>query len=277
MDNPYQRFHMNIMDRTRKIYSSMRNKDEQIKRKMHGFLSNADMDREYEELLNQKKLKRKSGIINLTSEKLKKEYSNMFNYFKSGIKFMLLISIMLFTNTFFEFKYFKASELSVSILISSFISVGFCIILLISINEKVLLDVVGYSTFYLSSMIETALFFFLLLIKIYDFFFIINELLKTYKNKNQEKEKQYLSYKSFVFLILFNLVNIFGILFCMKFILDLFLEGYNILILKKKTIIHKQLEIYSNEKHEKTRKIEFVDDESYDVNEINSKDIIKIE
>ena len=274
MDNPYHRYHMNIMDRTRKINSFIRNKDEQIERKIHGFLSNADMDKEYEELMNQKKLKTKSGIINLTSEQLKKEYSNMFNYFKSGIKFMFLISFMLLTNTFFEFKYFKVSEISVSILISSFISAGFCIILLISINQKVLLDIVGYSTFYLSSMIETALFFFLLLIKIYDFFFVINELIKTYKYKNKENEEQYLSYKTFVFLILFNIVNILGILFCSKFILDLFLEGYNILIMKKKTIIHKQLEIYSNEKN---RKIEFVDDESFDVNEANSKDVIKFE
>lgn len=274
MDNPYHRYHMNIMDRTRKINSFTTNKDIQIRRKIHGFLSNNDMDKEYEELMNQKKLKTKSGVINLTSETLKKEYSNMFNYFKSGIQFMLLISFMLFTNTFFEFKYFKASELSVSILISSFISAGFCIILLISINQKVLLDIVGYSTFYLSAMIETALFFFLLLIKIYDFFFVINELIKTYKYKNKENEENFLSYKTFVFLILFNIVNILGILFCSKFILDLFLEGYNILIMKKKTIIHKQLEIYSNEKN---RKIEFVDDDSYDINEANSKDVIKIE
>ncbi len=249
MDNPYNRLYVNATERKKMLYKFLKEENEPIKKQFHGFLSKDDMDREYEELMNQKKLKVKSGIVNLTSEKLKKEYNIQYNYFQSGIKFMFLISIMLITNTFFHFKYFKANEVSISILITSSISAGFCFMLLINIREKVLLDSVGYIPFYLSAMVESALFFFLLLIKIYDFFLIINELIESFNNYEIDDEKKYPSKRSFAFFILFNIVNIFGTLFCSKFILDLFLEGFNILILKKKTFIQKQLDIYSKENH----------------------------
>ena len=116
-------------------------------------------------------------------------------------------------------------------------------------------------------------FFFLLLIKIYDLYYIINEISQAYTTGNQ-----ILSYSSFIFLILFNFVNIFGILFCSKFILDLFLEGFNILIMKEKTLFQKQLEINNKGQEKDTnRKIEFADEESTEVNGANSIDIIKIE
>ena len=122
-------------------------------------------------------------------------------------------------------------------------------------------------------MIEVSLFFFLLLIKIYDLYYIINEISQAYTEGNQ-----ILSYSSFIFLILFNFVNIFGILFCSKFILDLFLEGFNILIMKEKTLFQKQLEINNKGQEKDTnRKIEFADEESTEVNGANSIDIIKIE
>ena len=162
---------------------------------------------------------------------------------------MFLISIMVITNTFFKFKYFKVNEISIAILITSSISAGFCGMLLVNIYEKVLLDTIGYSAFYLSAMIESVLFFFLLLIKIYDFSLIINELIMKYNNLEKENVVKQFSYRAFAFFILFNIVNISGIIFCLKFILDLFLEGFNILILKKKTFAQKQLEIYSNTHH----------------------------
>ena len=136
---------------------------------------------------------------------------------------MFLISIMVITNTFFKFKYFKVNEISIAILITSSISAGFCGMLLVNIYEKVLLDTIGYSAFYLSAMIESVLFFFLLLIKIYDFSLIINELIMKYNNLEKENVVKQFSYRAFAFFILFNIVNISGIIFCLKFILDLFL------------------------------------------------------
>ena len=217
------------------LYKFLKEEEEPIKKRFHGFLTNDEMDKEYEELMNQKKLKN--------------EYSIQYNYFRSGIKFMFLISIMVITNTFFKFKYFKVNEISIAILITSSISAGFCGMLLVNIYEKVLLDTIGYSAFYLSAMIESVLFFFLLLIKIYDFSLIINELIMKYNNLEKENVVKQFSYRAFAFFILFNIVNISGIIFCLKFILDLFLEGFNILILKKKTFAQKQLEIYSNTHH----------------------------
>ena len=250
MDNPYNNLYMNFTERRKLLYKFLKEEEEPIKKRFHGFLSKDEMDKEYEELMNQKKLRAKSGIVTLTSEKLKNEYSIQYNYYRSGIKFMFLISIMVITNTFFKFKYFKVNDISIAILITSSISAGFCGMLLVNIHEKVLLDTVGYSAFYLSAMIESVLFFFLLLIKIYDFSLIINELFMKYNNFDEEEnEIKKFSYRAFAFFILFNIVNIFGIIFCLKFILDLFVEGFNILILKKKTFAQRQLEIYSNTHH----------------------------
>ena len=241
---------MNLFERTKRLNDSLRNEDKTFRQKYHSFIRTPEMDKEYNDLMNEKKLKKKSAIINLTSQILKEEYTYKYNYFKSGFKFMFLISFMLIVNAFIEFKYLSPSELNVSLLITSFISTGLIIALVINLNEKALLDTVGYSAFYLSAMIESALFFFLLLIKIYDFSLIINELIMKYNN-NLEKENvvEQFSYRAFAFFILFNIVNISGIIFCLKFILDLFLEGFNILILKKKTFAQKQLEIYSNTHH----------------------------
>ena len=272
MDNPYNITHLNLVERTRKLKDSLNENYESIKEKYHGFISGPEMDQEYKQLMNQKNLKRKSGIINLTSEKLKQEYTYKYNYFKSGIKFMLLISVMVVSNTFIEFKYLKITEINISLFITSVISTGLCFALIVNINEKALLDVYGYVGFYLLAMMETILFFFLLNIKCYDFIFIINELYVTIKNDEKYPRKQ-----TFLFLIFFSVVNIIGILFCSQFICHLFLESFDILIMKEKTLFQKQLDLNKIEKASKDIKIEFVDDDSFDSNILNSRDNMKID
>ena len=190
MDNPYNITHLNLVERTRKLKDSLNENSESIKEKYHGFISGPEVDQEYKQLMNQKKLKKKSGIIILTSEKLKQEYTYQYNYFKSGIKFMFLISTMIASNTFIEFKYLKITEINISLFITSVISTGLCFALIVNINEKALLDVYGYVGFYLLAMMETILFFFLLIIKCYDFIFIINELYVTIKN-----DEKYFNYE----------------------------------------------------------------------------------
>ena len=183
---------------------------------------------------------------------------------------MILISIMIVSNTFVEFKYFKINDINVSLLITGCISAGLCFALIININEKALLDSLGYVAFYLLAMIETILFFFLFLIKFYDFFLIINELYLIHNLINYQK------FSSFIFMILFSVVNIIGILFCFKFILYLFLEGFDILIMKKKTLFQRQLEI--NKLKNKENSIEdLTNDESLNYSGFNSKDNIKLE
>ena len=272
MDNPYYITHLNLVERTRKLKDSLNENYESIKKKYHGFLSGQEMDQEYNELMNQKNIKKKSGIVNLTSENLKQEYTYKYNYFKSGIKFMFLISTMIVSNTFIEFKYLKITEINISLFITSVISAGLCFVLIVNINEKALLDIYGYVAFYLLAMIEAILFFFLLIIKCYDFIFIINELYITIKNDEEYPKKQ-----TFIFLIIFSLVNIIGILFCSQFIYHLFFEAFDILIMKEKTLFQKQLNLNKIENDTKNIKIEFVDDESYDSNTLNSRDNMKID
>lgn len=270
MDNPYYISKMNLVERTIKLYDSLNKKNDSIKEKYHRTLSVPEMDEEYERLISQKKLKKKSRIINLKSEKLIEEYTFQYNYFKSGLNFMILISIMIVSNTFVEFKYFKINDINVSLLITGCISAGLCFALIININEKALLDSLGYVAFYLLAMIETILFFFLFLIKFYDFFLIINELYLIHNLINYQK------FSSFIFMILFSVVNIIGILFCFKFILYLFLEGFDILIMKKKTLFQRQLEI--NKLKNKENSIEdLTNDESLNYSGFNSKDNIKLE
>ena len=47
--------------------------------------------------------------------------------------------------------------------------------------------------------------------------------------------------------------------------------------MKEKTIFQKQLELNKIEKNERRRKIEFVDEESLDIDDLNSKEYIKID
>ena len=272
MDNPYNFTHMNLVERTRKLKDSLNDKEEPIKKQYHGFLSGPEMDEEYKELMAQKNLKKSSGIIKLTSEKLKVEYSYKYNYFKSGLKFMFLISIMVVSNTFIEFKYFKTTEVNISLFITSSISSGLCFVLMVNLNQKALLDSYGYVAFYLLALVETILFFFLLVIKCYDLIFVINEFYLAIIN-----EIKYPKHSTFIFLIIFSLVNIVGVILCTKFIYYLFFEGFDILILKEKTLFQKQLYFNKIENASKDIKIEFAEDDSFDSSILNSKDNMKIE
>ena len=272
MDNPYNFSYMNLAERTRKLKDSLNDKEESIKKHFHGVLYRPEMDEEYKELMSQKNLKKSSGIIKLTSEKLKKEYEYKYNYFKSGLKFMFLISIMITSNTFIEFKYFKSTEINISLFITSSISTGLCFVLIVNLNQKALLDSYGYIAFYLLALIETILFFFLLVIKCYDLILVINEFYLTIIN-----DIKYPKHSTFIFLIIFSLVNIAGVILCIKFIYYLFFEVFDILIMKEKTLFQKQLDINKIEDASKNIKIEFVEDENIDSSVLNSKDNMKIE
>lgn len=273
-NNPYNIHYMNITERTRQLHKTSKEKDESIKEKFHGFLSRPEMDMEYTELMNQKYLKTKSGIVNLTSEELKQEYTNKYNYLISGIKFMFLLSIMFISNSLIDFKYLKPSELNIAILILSIISVGFCLMLIINLNSKALIDSFGYLSFYLFAIIETSLFVFIFTLKFYNFIILLNEIYTAITCKNKIRCPKY---SSLLFLLLFNIIIFAGIIFCFKFICNLFIEGILTLLKKEKTLFQKQLELNLIENKDNNRKIEFVEEESLDSNNNNSKDNMKIE
>ena len=76
--------------------------------------------------------------------------------------------------------------------------------------------------------------------------------------------------------IIFNCIVILAIGLCLKFIWNFFLEAFNTLTKKEKTLFQKQLDLNLIEKNE-GRKLEFEEDEKLDTNEENSKDNMKIE
>ena len=84
-------------------------------------------------------------------------------------------------------------------------------------------------------------------------------------------------YFAYLLLLMFSLVLFIGILICIKFTFLLFYDGFNVLAMKKKTIIQRQIEL--NESKEKSGTIEFVEEDSINNStyKLDSKDNFKTE
>ena len=226
-------------------------------------------EQEYQLMANINKNKGKS-IINLTSEDLKKEYSDKYNYYNNGLNYIFILSVFLIICIFIEFKYLGPLEPNIIILVMSFISAGFCFLQLINLRGKALIDTYVYVTFYICSMIESILFFSIFIFKLINFILI-------YKSINSgacSKKYRCPGYFIYLFILILNLIIFFGISLCIKFIFVLFLDGFKILFMKEKTIFQKQIEI--NEKKDKNDKKVF-NEEYESLNHLKSKDELKDE
>ena len=200
-NNPYFSPQMNLSERTRNLHNSNNDNNRAVQQNYHGFSSYPEMDKEYQNLLQQKKNKNTSSIINLTSDILKKEFIYKNNY----LKIIFFVSILVIIISLIENSYLKSTELSTVALILSFLSISFCFILMVNLNAKVLLDSFGYVSFYLFAIIETFLFFSLFVFKCFKFFYDFNEI-KSSRNK------------LFIFLyFIFNSIVILAIGLCLKF------------------------------------------------------------
>ena len=253
-------------------------KEETKKRQFHGYSSSPMFEKEYQQKSKENLLKKEKAIINLTSEDLKKEYQNKINYLNSGIKNIVILSILLLINTFLEIKFLGPSETNMAILILCFISSTFCFMLLINIRGKALIDSYGYITFYIISIVESILLLFLFILKLINFIVTFNNLNANGKCRNKYKCPNYFIY---LLILVVNLIMFLGFLFCLKSIFILFLDGFNILFLKKKTLFQKQIEMDEDERRGKDRKIEFADETNESMNsssyQLNSKDELKID
>ena len=265
MDNPYFSPQMNVSERTRNLHPSINNNNNAMNQNYHGFSSHPEADQDYQNLLQQKKNKNKSSIINLTSDKLKKEFIYKDYYLKSNVKIIFFVSLLVIIVSLVENKYLKSNELSTVALILGFLSVSFCFILIVNLNAKVLLDTFGYAAFYLFAILETLLFFSLFVFKCFKFFHDFKEV----------KSNRHKVFKLFYFIV--NCVIILATALCLKFIWNFFWEALNTLTKREKTLFQKQLELNLVEKNEKG-KLEFVEEEEkLDNNDENSKDNMKIE
>ena len=265
MDNPYFSPQMNVSERTRNLHPSINNNNNAMNQNYHGFSSHPEADQDYQNLLQQKKNKNKSSIINLTSDKLKKEFIYKDYYLKNNVKIIFFVSLLVIIVSLVENKYLKSNELSTVSLILGFLSISFCFILIVNLNAKVLLDTFGYAAFYLFAILESLLFFSLFVFKCFKFFHDFKEV----------KSNRHKLFKIFYFIV--NCVIILVTALCLKFIWNFFWEALNTLTKREKTLFQKQLELNLVEKNEKG-KLEFVEEEEkLDNNGENSKDNMKIE
>ena len=272
--NPYLSHNMNLNERTRKLHSSLNDKEESLKANFHGQNSYPEMDNEYHSLLNKKLLKSKNSIINLTSKELKKEYENKNNYLKSRIRFIFILSILSIISSVIEFKYLKPAEKNVVLMILSFISAGLCFVLIVNLNANALIDSFGYQAFYFFSILEFIIFLALFVLKLYNFIFVFKELYSSTLCKNKIRCPKF---SSSIYLFIFDLIIIICKLFCIKFIWNLFLEGFRILMKKEKTLFERELELNIIEDIDKNKKTGFVAEGNLDSNRENSKDNMKID
>lgn len=247
-------------------------KDGTKKRQYHGYSTSPSFENEYQSISKENKDKKDKSIINLTSEDLKKEYSEKNEYLKSGLRHISLISFLLILDTFLELKYLGPSETNVAILIMCCMNASLCFMILFNIKGKALIDSYGYISFYFLSMVEPILFISIFFFKLTNFFVVFNRLNVKDSCKNKYKCPGYFVY----LLILFcNIIIFLGFLLCCKFSIIMFCDGFNVLFLKKKTLFQKQIEINMKEKKVQDRKIEFTDDKDESINNslshLNSK------
>ena len=242
------------------------------KRAYHNYSSSKKEEEEYQQIFKNKK---KSPLIEITSESLKNEYLKNINFLNDGLNTLFIISFLYLVDTCINIKYLGLTALNLFILIITFISISILILLFINIKAKIILDPYGYVIFYLFSMIESIILISLYFLKMVNFVLVFNRLnpVKSCRNK-------YLcpGYFAYLLILVFSIIIFIYIFGCIKFTFLLFLEAFKILTKQKKTFFQRQIEI--NEKSEKSGKIEFVDEKDSINNskdQLNSDDIFKTE
>ena len=241
------------------------------KRPYHGYSSSPEAEKEYQNIVDKRK---KRCLIDITSEPLKNEYMKKINYLNNGFNLSFILSFLFLIDSYMNLKYLGPSESNVAILILSSLSMAIIFLILVNIKAKILMDPHGYVLFYLFSLILTLVLMTLYMIKIINFILVFRSLNGTQNCRHKYKCP---GYSIYLLLLIFSVIIFVGILACIKFILLLFYDAINVLTMRKKTIIQRQIEL--NERKEKSGKIEFVEDESINnsMNKLNTSDYLKTE
>ena len=253
------RFHLSTHVKDRDLIDS--NNEE---RQFHSYSSTKEAEEEYQQMIDYRNEIRNNGIIDITNEELKKEYNKTYNYYINGINYIFFISIFVIICSLIEIKSLSPTESRIAILILNILGTSIIFMLLISLRGKILIDSYGYISFYLFTMIESVILLCLFVFKISDFVITFKTLNSPGCGKNQKCPTYFL----YLLILMLNIFIFLGFLLNIKFILAIFLDGFNILLLKKKTLFQKQIEI--NESKEKRQKIEFTDENDNDENVNNS-------
>lgn len=266
---------LNSENRAPLHFSSYYYLDQNIKRnrQFDGASSSPEVEKEYQEIKNNKK--RQASLIEITSEDLKKEYLKKINYLNNGLNSIFILSILYLIDSFINQNSFGLSGLNLTILIFACISISIIVLLFINIKTNLLIDTYGYVIYYFFSILESIILFSLFLLKIINFILEFKKLNNSYSCTG--KFKKCPSYFIYLLVLALSFVLFVGTFICIKFIFLLFSESLNVLIKKKKTFFQRQIEI--NERREKNGAIEFDDENDYNNNSIsglNSKDSLKL-
>ena len=231
--------------------------------KYHSFSNSKEAEDEYQQLQKNKNKNRINSLIEITSKSLKLEYTKKLAYLTKNLKRIFIFSILIIFNSIINLKKFGFSELDVSMIILSSISFTITILLLFNIQTNVLLDLYGYSSFYLFSIFESCILIIIYILKIIDFILTLTQ--------KSECKKKLICWKNtgYYFIIFFNLIIFVGILFLIKYTLVSFYDAFNVLVLKQKTMVQKQMEI--NERRMPSDKIEFAEDDNNINNESTNR------
>ena len=233
----------------------------------HAFSHSQIIENDYEEIQNKKK--KLNSPYKITSKSLKLEYNKKLSYLDKYLKRILIFSILIIFNSIFIAKVFVLSDLNLFIIILSSISMAIVLLLLFNIKTNVLLDLYGYSSFFLFSMFESCLLGILYLLIIINFIFTCQLIAKN-NNCSAKNSVRYFCWdnRAYFLIIFLNICIFFGILMLIKYTINSFWEAFKVLILKQKTTVQKQYEI--NERAQAS-KIEFEDEDNNINNESTNR------
>jgi hypothetical protein len=223
----------------------------------HLYSNTKEVDEEYQKL--QKDKLKLNPPMKITSKSLKLEYNKKLVYLNINLRRVFLLSIILIIDSLINLKYIGYSELYISIIILSAFSITITLILLFNIQTNVLLDLYGYSSFYLFSLFESSILIIIYILKLVNFLQILFYFFSNKSCRGQNHnicKKNVMSY----FIILINIIIFIGVIFQFKYTIKSLIDAFCVLVLKQKTTVQKQHEI--NEKQSPENKIEFDEDSS---------------
>lgn len=231
-------------------YASKHFFDKKQKLEPRYFYHSTDKELEEEYQKFQKDKLKLKPLIEITSKSLKLEYNKKLEYLNKNLKRLFFLSILILVNTLMNLKCFGFSELYIATIILSALSITITLLLLFNIQTNVLLDLYGYSSFYLFSIFESIILVIIYILKIIDFYML-------FQNKSKKGGLKYI-------IIFFDLIIFCGIIIQIKYTFVSFCDAFNVLILKQKTTIQKQMEINERKNAQHGDKIEFDEDNDND-------------
>ena len=231
----------------------------------HSYSNEKEIDEEYEQF--QKSKYKLNPPMEITSKSLKLEYNKKLVYLNINLKRIFFLSIILIIDSLINLKYLGFAELYIIIFILSAFCLTITLLLLFNIQTNVLLDLYGYSSFYLFTLFKSCLLLIVYILKAFNFLQILYEF---FSNNNCRKNTKLCTSNAMsYFIIIINIIIFIGIIFQFNYTIKSLYDAFCVLFLGKKTTVQKQHEI--NEKR-LGDKIEFDED---NINNINNNNMDK--